>query len=29
MAVAPPQIGRMRIVPPPASAPSGRPILPR
>ncbi|HWB49160.1 MAG TPA: hypothetical protein VG651_08625 [Stellaceae bacterium] len=29
MALDPPQTGRMRIVPPPAAAPSGRPILPR
>jgi hypothetical protein len=29
MSVDPPQIGRMRIIPPPAAAPSGRPILPR
>jgi hypothetical protein len=29
MSLDPPQIGRMRIVRPPAAAPSGRPILPR
>jgi hypothetical protein len=29
MSVDPPQIGRLRIVRPPAAAPSGRPILPR
>jgi len=29
MSVDPPQVGRMRIIPPPAAAPSGRPILPR
>jgi hypothetical protein len=29
MSVEPPQVGRMRIIPPPAAAPSGRPILPR
>ena len=29
MSVDPPQVGRMRIIPPPAAAPSGRPIMPR
>jgi hypothetical protein len=29
MTLDPPQTGRMRIIQPPASAPSGRPILPR
>jgi hypothetical protein len=29
MTLDPPQVGTIRIVPPPAAAPSGRPILPR
>jgi hypothetical protein len=29
MSLDPPNMGRMRIVPPPSAAPSGRPIMPR